>query len=203
MADLIFAIDVTAFQPVLQELRYLDREMYKATEQGLKDAANPLVTRVKAAFPNKTLSGLMVKSKTTKRSHGSYPVYQVGKVRQAVTARVGGRKNSFTGAFPILRIRQRNGAAMIYDMAQHDNAPKGTLAKNLIAQHKKSASRTMYPTVRANIKIIEADLRAEIDKAERKVNARLGASGGSSQYQAASSRATTQARHSSGRFGTK
>jgi len=73
----------------------------------------------------------------------------------------------------------------------------------LIAQHKKSASRTMYPTVRANIKIIEADLRAEIDKAEKKVSARMGASGGASQYQAASSRATTQARHSSGRFGTK
>jgi hypothetical protein len=203
MADLIFAIDVTAFKPVLQELLYIDREMYKATEKGLKDAANPLVTRVKAAFPNKTLSGLMVESKTSKRSHGPYPVYRVGKVRQAVTARVGGRKNSFTGAFPILRIRQRNGAAMIYDMAQHDNAPKGTLAKNLIAQHKKSASRTMYPTVRANIKIIEADLIAEIAKAEQKVSARIGAAGGTSQYQAASARATTQARHSSGRFGTK
>lgn len=203
MADLIFAIDVTSFKPVLQELLYIDREMYKATEKGLKDAANPLVIRVRAAFPNKTLSGLMVKSATSKRSHGPYPVYKSGPVRRGVTAKVGGRKNSFTGAFPILRIRQGNGAAMIYDMAQHDNARKGTLAKNLIAQTKKNASRTMYPTIRANMKIVEADLRAEIAKAEQKVSARLGASGGVSQYQAASARATTQARHSSGRFGTK
>jgi hypothetical protein len=203
MADLIFAIDVKAFQPVLQELRYLDKEIYKATEAGLKKAANPLVLKVKSAFPARTLSGLMIESKTSKRSHGPYPVYKVGKVRQAVSAKVGGRKNSFTNAFPVLRISQRNGAAMIYDMAQHDNASNGTLAKNLNTKHAKKASRSMYPAVKANIKSVEGALRAEVEKAEQIVNARLGAAGGVSQYQASSARASAAPRHSSGRFGSK
>jgi hypothetical protein len=203
MADLIFTIDVSAFRPVLQELRYLDRELYKATEDGLKTAAMPLITQVKAAFPNKTLSKLSVKSATSKRSHGPYPVYQVGHVRKAVRARVGGRKNQFTNAFPILRITQKNGAAMIYDMAQNDKNSKGTLAKNLIKKHQSNASRTMWPTVRRNIRLVDKALRKEIQKAERIVNNRLGAAGGVSQYQAASARATAQPRHTSGRFGTR
>lgn len=203
MADFSFNIDASAFKPVLQELRYMDKEMYKATEAGLKKAANPLVMKVKAAFPSRTLRGLMTLSKKTKRSHGPYPVYTAGKVRTAVKPKVGGRKNSFTGAFPVLRITQRNGAAMIYDMAKHDNAPNGTLVKNLNRKHGKNASRTMWPTVRANIKMVEADLRAEIAKAEQIVSAKLGASGGVSQYQASSARASAQGRHSSGRFGSR
>ena len=208
MSSLDFNIDVTAFKPVLQELMYLDRTLYKATEKGLKDASKPLTQKIKMAFPTRTLSGLMKPHKATpslrtdKKRTNDYPVYNIGKIKQGVVARVGGRKRSDSNVFPVLRVVQRNGGAMIYDMAQHD-AKGQTLASNLQTKHKTNASRTMYPTVRANIKLVEADIRAEIAKAEKIVSDRLGASGGVSQYQNASKRAKEQARGASGKFGNR
>ena len=206
MSSLSFTIDVTAFKPVLQELIYLDRTLYKATEKGLKDASQPLVNKVKKAFPTRTLSGLMKPHKATpslrtdKKRTSDYPVYSIGTVRKNVRAKVGGRKRSDTNMFPVLRIQQKSGGAMIYDMAQHD-AKGETLSSNLRKQG--NASRTMYPTVRANMKLVEADIRAEIAKAEKMVSGRMSASGGVSQYQNASNRAKLQPRGASGRFGIR
>lgn len=208
MSGLDFNINVTAFRPVLQELSYLDRTLYKATVKGLKDASAPLVQKVKIAFPSTTISGLMKPHKATpklradKKRTNEYPVYNTSKVKQGVSAVVGGRKRSDTDMFPVLRIRQKNGGAMIYDMAQRD-AQGQTLARNLRNEHNKVASRTMYPTVRANIKLVEADIRTEIAKAEKIVGNRMSASGGVSQYANASARAKTQARGASGKFGIR
>lgn len=208
MSSLDFNINVTAFKPVLQELLYLDRTLYKATEKGLKDASKPLVNKVKMAFPTRTLSGLMglhkatPKLRTDKKRTNDYPVYNIGDIKRRTVARVGGRKRSDTNVFPVLRIVQRNGGAMIYDMAQHD-ANGETLSRNLKKKHGNNASRTMYPTVRANIGSVEADIRSEIAKAEKMVSDRLGASGGVSQYQNSSSRAKSQGRGASGRFGSR
>ena len=206
MSSLSFTIDVTAFKPVLQELIYLDRTLYKATEKGLEDASKPLVDKVAKAFPTRTLRGLMKPHKATpslrtdKKRTSDYPVYSIGKVRKNVKAKVGGRKRSDTNMFPVLRIQQKSGGAMIYDMAQHD-AKGETLSSNLRKQG--NASRTMYPTVRANMKLVEADIRAEIAKAEKMVSGRISASGGVSQYQNASNRAKLQPRGASGRFGIR
>jgi hypothetical protein len=196
MGNLKVSIDARAFKPVLQELRYLDKTVYKSTEQGLKKAADPLVKIVRSAFPTRVLRGLMVLSKTSKRSHGPYPVYQIGKVRQAVNSRIGGRKRAGFDSFPIMRISQKNGAAMIFDMAQKNQTAGNTLSTNIKKYGK--ASRVMWPTVRASIGIVEADLRAEIAKAEKYVASRMG---GTSQFQAASARASSQSRSSNGRFG--
>ena len=206
MSSLSFTIDVTAFKPVLQELIYLDRTLYKATEKGLEDASKPLVDKVAKAFPTRTLRGLMKPHKATpslrtdKKRTSDYPVYSIGTVRKNVKAKVGGRKRSDTNMFPVLRIQQKSGGAMIYDMAQHD-AKGETLSSNLRKQG--NASRTMYPTVRANMKLVEADIRAEIAKAEKMVSGRISASGGVSQYQNASNRAKLQPRGASGRFGIR
>ena len=206
MSSLSFTIDVTAFKPVLQELIYLDRTLYKATEKGLEDASKPLVDKVAKAFPTRTLRGLMKPHKATpslrtdKKRTSDYPVYSIGKVRKNVRAKVGGRKRSDTNMFPVLRIQQKSGGAMIYDMAQHD-AKGETLSSNLRKQG--NASRTMYPTVRANMKLVEADIRAEIAKAEKMVSGRISASRGVSQYQNASNRAKLQPRGASGRFGIR
>ena len=208
MSSLSFTIDVTAFKPVLQELIYLDRTLYKATEKGLKDASQPLVNKVAKAFPTRTLRGLMKPHKATpslrtdKKRTSDYPVYSIGTVRKNVKAKVGGRKRSDTNMFPVLRIQQKSGGAMIYDMAQHD-AKGETLSSNLKQKHGNDASRTMYPTVRANMKLVEADIRAEIAKAEKMVSGRISASGGVSQYQNASNRAKLQPRGASGRFGIR
>ena len=204
-SSLVLDIDATAIQPILQELMYLDRTLYNATLKGLRDASKPLVMKVKAGFPTKTLSGLMKQHKNTpslqtiKRSQ-DYPVYNIKSVRASVSAVAGGRKRTERTTFPVLRIRQKQGGAMIYDMAQND-ATGETLSRNLKTKHG-DASRTMYPVVRRNIKSIEKDLDAELKKAEKMVSDRLVASGGKSQYKASSGRAKSQSRTSLGKFGS-
>ena len=204
-SSLVLDIDATAIQPILQELMYLDRTLYNATLKGLRDASKPLVMKVKAGFPTKTLSGLMKQHKNTpslqtiKRSQ-DYPVYNIKSVRASVSAVAGGRKRTERTTFPVLRIRQKQGGAMIYDMAQND-ATGETLSRNLKTKHG-DASRTMYPVVRRNIKSIEKDLDAELKKAEKMVSDRLVASGGKSQYKASSGRAKSQSRNALGKFGS-
>lgn len=200
MARLQTSLDARTLAPVLQELRYLDRELYRATEKGLKKASEPLVRDVKQAFPDQALSGMSVQAKTSKRTHGPYPVYKRGKVRQQVNSKVGGRKRAGEGSFPVLRITQRNGAAMIYDMAQQQATPGSTLSANLIKKFG-NASRTMWPTVRKNIHKIEGALLVELKKAEQHVQARTG--GFTSSYQKSSARAGLQVRNALGRFGAK
>jgi hypothetical protein len=190
-------VDVKAFGPVLQELRYVDRELYRATETALKQAADPLVKDVRAAFPTKILTGMMTEAKSSKRRRGPYPVYKIGKVRQQVNSRVGGRKRTGSDTWPVLRITQRNGAAMIFDMAQNTQTRGNTLSENLKTGYG-NASRVMWPTVRKNIHKVERAIRREMDKAERLVVSRTG---GISQYQAASARASSQTRNRFGRFG--
>jgi hypothetical protein len=202
-STLVLDIDATALQPILQELMYLDRTLYNATLKGLRDAAKPLVMKVKAGFPTKTLSGLMTEHKNTPRLQkvkrsDPYPVYKIARVRASVTAVAGGRKRTENTTFPVLRIRQKQGAAMIYDMAQND-AEGQTLSRNLRKMHG-NASRTMYPVVRRNIKSIEKDLDAELKKAEKMVTDRILATG-SSQYKASSARAKSQSRNALGKFG--
>ena len=204
-SSLVLDIDASALQPILQELMYLDRTLYDATLKGLRDASKPLVMKVKASFPTKTLSGLMTRHKNTpslqtiKRSQ-DYPVYNIKSVRASVSAVAGGRKRTENTTFPVLRIRQKQGGAMIYDMAQND-ATGETLSRNLRRMHG-DASRTMYPVVRANIKSIEKDLDAELKKAEKMVTDRILATGGRSQYKASSARAKAQSRTSLGKFGS-
>jgi hypothetical protein len=172
--------------------------MYKATEKGLKKAAEPLVKEVRQAFPDKILSGMMVTSKTSRRKRGPYPVYKRGEVRRQVNSRVGGRKRTGETSFPVLKITQRNGAAMIFDMAQQQQTPRNTLSANLIAKYG-DASRIMWPTVRKNVKKIEGAIIDELSKAEQMVILKTG--GLTSQYQQASKRASTQRRTIGGRFG--
>lgn len=204
-SSLVFDIDASSLQPVLQELKFLDRTLYDATLKGLRDASKPLVMKVRAGFPSRTLSGLMTQHKSTpslqtiKRSQ-DYPVYNSGAVKRGVTAIAGGTKRSNRTTFPVLRIRQKQGAAMIYDMAQHD-ANGETLARNL--RKKGNASRTMYPVIRANIKLVEKDIASEVRKAEKLVSDRIFATGGKSQYKASSSRAKSQSRNALGKFGRR
>ena len=127
-------------------------------------------------------------------------MYNSGAVKRGVKAVAGGVKRSTRTTFPVLRIRQTQGAAMIYDMAQHD-ADGETLARNL--RKHGNASRTMYPVVRANIKLVEKEIEAEIKKAEKLVSDRIFASGGKSQYKASSARAKSQSRTALGKFGAR
>jgi len=205
-SSLVLDIDASALQPILQELMYLDRTLYDATLKGLRDASKPLVQKVKLGFPTKTLEGLMTRHTNTpklqkiKRSD-PYPVYNIGAVKRGVTAVAGGRKRTEKTTFPVLRIRQKQGGAMIYDMAQNDNTGQ-TLSRNLKKRHGNDASRTMYPVIRANIKSVEKDLDRELKKAEKMVTDRILATGGRSQYKASSARAKAQSRTSLGKFGS-
>lgn len=198
MAQLVTSLDARSIGPVLQELRYLDRKMYQATEKALKKAADPLVKDVREAFPDKVLSGMMVLSKTSQRKRGPYPVYKRGEVRRQVNSKVGGRRRSKESNFPVLKITQRNGAAMIFDMAQNQRTPHNTLSANLIAKYG-DASRIMWPTVRKNVYKVEDAIREELGKAEQLVITLTG--GRTSQYRQASARASAQIRSASGRFG--
>lgn len=201
---------------VLQELRYLDRTLYgeivKQIKQPLKvKVADP----VGQEFPASPPLSRWVASKGTvndtlkqgKRSKGSsrFPYYDPKRARTGVKVVVGGRKKTdvLTGrvTYPIARIRQGDGAGAVFDMAGTKNSG-AQFVKNLDGKGFEKPSRVMWDGVQKRYPLIESEIRAILDFAEAAVSDRLAASGGFSQYQAASERASQQTRNAAtGRFG--
>lgn len=191
-------MEVHGLKPVLRTLMYIDRDLYDATTKEIKTVASPLVAKVKGDFPAVVLSGFMKTAATSERKGGPFPSYKIGKVRQGVSAKVGGRKNTYTGAWPILRISQRNAGAMIFDMAQHQQTPGKTFVANLKAEGYGNASRVMWKSVKRNMGMVRSNVESAVARVEKRIEAQLArdVDKGSAQSQFAAGQTRTQ-----GRFG--
>lgn len=204
---LVVTTKVQHLKPVLQELSHLDRYLFMTVETGLKKASAPVVTAIVNAFPDHIPHNMMKRHRLTpnlykgKIRSTEYPVYSKRSIKSTTKAIVGGRKNSVTGNFPVLRIRIKNGGAMIFDMAQNQQTAGNTLVANL--QKYGQASRVAWKTLEKEFHLVQDDVAKEMNRALQIVQDRIGAMGGVSQYQKASARASVQVRGASGRFGTR
>lgn len=208
--------EIFGVKAVLQELRYLDRTLYKEIESKIKE---PLTTNVAkpvgAEFPTSPPLSRWVAAKGTgkdtlkqgRRSQGAsrFPYYDPSRAAGGVRVKVGGRKktNVMTGqiTYPIASIRQGDGAGVIFDMAGSANK-NSQFVKNLDGKGYPKASRVMWDGVEKRYPVIQREIETILAYAEDEVNKRLSARGGLSQYQAASERASSQSRNAvTGRFG--
>ena len=192
-------MEIHGLKPVLNTLMYLDRDLYKATTKEIQTIAQPLVAKVKGDFPTTVLSGFMKTAATSERKYGPFPSYKIGKVRQGVSAKVGGRKNIYTGAWPILRISQRNAGAMIFDMAQHQRTDGNTFVANLKKEGYGNASRVMWKSVTKNLGMIQSSVEKAVAKLEQSIEGDLSRSIENRKRQ--SEFVKTQSRNIRGQFG--
>jgi hypothetical protein len=191
-------MEIHGLKPVLTTLMYIDRDLYNATTKEIKMVAQPLVAKVKGDFPAVVLSGFMKTAATSERKGGPFPSYKIGKVRQGVSAKVGGRRNTYTGAWPILRISQRNAGAMVFDMAQKQQTPGKTFVANLKKEGYGDASRVMWKSVRRNMGMVQKNVENAVAKVERSIEGQLSRNleKSNAQSRVAASQTRTQ-----GRFG--
>jgi hypothetical protein len=207
---------IFGLQAVLQELKYLDRTLYKEIE---KQIAAPLKAKIAEPvgleFPDSPPLSRWVASKGTgkdklkhgKRSEGAsrFPYYDPERARKGVKVVVGGRKKvdvlSGQTTYPIARIKQGDGAGVVFDMAGAKDAAS-QFVQNLTGAGFKNPSRVMWDGVEKRYPLIQREIETILQYAEDEVSGRLSARGGLSEYQAASARASSQPRNpTTGRFG--
>ena len=203
---------VHGVQSTIQYLQRFEREVFKEIRKELIDSAKPIVVAVQDEFPkqpwdskrgvNWTKYGRTQRGRKSPSSAGpSFPRYQYGKVKRGVKADTGSTRRRSDGTYTILRIKQTDAAASIYDLAkQTRTANAASFITNLNnTKRGQPNSRVMFPTViKAMPKVIN-DVMKILDKIESRYSAEIAAD---TQTRAAqSARASKQVRNLLGQFG--
>ena len=202
---------VHGLAPVLETLRTLDRELYRAVQNEIRTQTDDLRVAVAAGFPDKPWDSPKpvnwLKYGRTKRGRkmpdqagASFPRYDPGKVKAGVKIVVGGRKVRRTNSFPILRVVQSNGAGEIFDLAKDGHGKAGTqFVKNLAKSGE--PSRVMWKKVRANYPLVEGKVTVIVDRLMKQFSAQIAHE--SDRRAAQSVRASQQVRNVLGQFGAR
>jgi len=193
--------------PVLQALKQLEPELYKAISADLKNKAEPMRAYVAAGFPDKpypssstinwTKYGRTTRGRKSPNSAGSsFPKYEGKKARKGVTVVVGGRKVRRTNSYPILRIKQSDAGGSIYDLAK--NADKNSQFVMNLAKSG-DPSRVMWRRTKASYPMVEKEITKVIDDIGKRFTAEIASE--TDRRNAQSVRAGSQVRTALGRFG--
>jgi hypothetical protein len=170
--------------PVLQTLKRLEPETYKAIEKQLKSDAQPLRAAVAAGFPSKpwqsskpvnwTIYGRTTRGRKVNpdAAGASFPQYNSRKVRSGVRVVIGGRKvhkGKNAGAYPIMRIRQSDAAGSIFDLASK-NRSGSKAGEQFVSNLAKTGapSRVMWKKVKENFFIVENSINKTINEIEKR-----------------------------------
>lgn len=205
------SIEVHGVKSTLQYLRRFEPEVYQQITKDMRRIAAPLRAQVAKEFP--THSGVQrsdgrrqwelyghsskQKQRSERGSTGyTFPRYDATQVRKGVKTQVGGRKNRITQTYPILRIKQTDGAGVIYDMAAQGDSQAG---RAFVGQLRGRPSRVMWPTVRKGLKTILPEINKVVAEVERRFTAEIAAD--VDRRAAQSARASQQVRTALGRFG--
>jgi len=203
---------VHGVQSTIQYLQRFEREVFKEIRKELIDSAKPIVVAVQGEFPkqpwdskrgvNWTKYGRTQRGRKSPTSSGpSFPRYQYGKVKRGVKADTGSTRRRSDGTYTILRIKQTDAAASIYDLAQQTRTANAASFITNLNNTKRGQpnSRVMFPTViKAMPKVIN-DVMKILDKIESRYSAEIAAD---TQTRAAqSARASKQVRNLLGQFG--
>lgn len=213
MTQARISVEVHGMRSTLQYLRRFEPEVYKQVTADMRKTAAPLRATVAKSFPAHSgverSSGVRQwaiyghASKQKKRSDKgesgySFPRYDITQVRRGVKTQIGGRKNRLTNEYPILRIKQTDGAGVIYDMAQQGHSAAG---RAFVKQLDGKASRVMWPTMRRAMPGLRREIERTIAAVERRFSAQIASD---MDYRAGQSAgAARQARNALGQFGAR
>lgn len=172
-------IDVYGVKSTLEYLRRFEPAAYKQVTTNIRNVAEPVRAAVAQTFP--ASSGLRnwdryghltkQKQKTTRGPSGyTFPRYKITQVRKGVKTQVGGRKIRSTNTYPILRIKQTDGAGQIFDLAAEGHSSSGQAFVGKIAG---KASRVMWPTVKKKMPLITNDITKTMREVEKQFTAEI------------------------------
>lgn len=167
---------------VLDALRRVEPQLYKTVVKDIKSTAQPLRDKVAEGFPDKpwnsskpiqwTLYGRTKRGRST--TPPKFPKYNGKKARRSVTVQVGGRKVRRTNSYPVLRLRQADAGAMIYDLAKNNvTEGKEQFVKNLNRTGK--PSRVMWKRTKHYLPLVERKLDKIVSDIEKKFTADIAA----------------------------
>jgi hypothetical protein len=200
---------VVGVAPVLQVLKQIEPETYKQISKDIKGKVEPLRLKVAEGFPNNPWAsskqinwvkyGRTTRGRKPKNAVGSsFPRYEGKKARKGVSVVVGGRKVRTTNSYPIIRIKQSDAGASIYDLAKDNRtAGKESFVKNLNSSG--TPSRVMWKRVRANFPLVENSIKTIVIDLQKRFTVQIANE--TERRSQASSRAGSQVRNALGRFG--
>jgi len=200
---------VVGVAPVLQALKRLEPETFKQVSKDIKNKVEPLRAKVAEGFPahpwtsSKQINWIKYgrTSRGRKPAGGagaSFPKYDVKKAKRGVSVVVGGRKIRRTNSYPIVRIKQSDAGASIFDLATLNRTDKkDQFVKNL--NKTGSPSRVMWKRVKNYMPLVEKDL----DKIIADIQSRFTVQIANETTKRANSsiQARSQNRNAFGRFG--
>lgn len=175
-------VSATNLKNLMSELKNYDRDLYKQVKKELVATAQPLATKVGAAFPAKPLE--YWHSTNRRRGPSRFPGYSPNLVRRSVKTATPNMSRGASGRFRtvgILRLQQMNAGGQVYDMAgSAQKNPKGLpLIKNLDKRSRVKStagefrSRIMFPFTKKYLPDIEKQVAAAIESQNTRIRARL------------------------------
>lgn len=207
MADVTVSM-VHGVAPVLEALKHFEPELYKQITKEIKSTAKPLRDKVAAGYPDEpwqsrrgvqwTLYGRSARGKSVDGAGAQFPKYNGAKARKSVTTVVGGRKVRRTNSYPIMKLRQNDAGASIYDLAKNTRTNK---KESFVNNLNKSGdpSRVMWKRTRQYMPMVESNLNKIVDGIANRFTAEIGAE--THRRNQASIRASQQTRNVLGQFG--
>lgn len=175
-------IDATNLKNLMAELKDYDRNLYKEVKQELVKTAQPLATKVGAAFPAQPLKNWH--SVNRRRGEARLPGYSPNLVRRSVKTATPNMSRGASGRFRtvgILRLQQMNAGGQVYDMAgSAQQNPKGQRFINNLDKHSRVKStagnfrsRIMFPFTKKYLPEVEKQVAAAIESQNTRIRARL------------------------------
>ena len=207
----IVSMEIHGVKSTLEYLRRFEPEAYKRVQSEIRGIAKPVRDATAAAFPSDTglrrSSGVRQwavyghdpkRKKSTSRGDSGYtfPRYDITAVRRGVKVQVGGRKNRATNTYPIMRVKQTDGAGQIYDLAAVGHSGAGqSFVKNLTG----TASRVMWKVVPRMLPPIQRQIAKTLRQYEKDFNTQIATDMEMRRKLSASS--SRQVRNALGQFG--
>lgn len=145
---------VYGVRETMAELRELDKEIFFAAVREIKKAGQPLATAIDSNIPTEPPLSGMARGRAA---------WKKGKT----AVEYGGRKRRDRDVWPLLRLRIKDGGAVMFDTARN-----GNLGEQLTRRFG-SASRAAWRPERQLQAATERAVLAAIEAASAKVNARL------------------------------
>jgi hypothetical protein len=164
-------INIVGLQTLLSDLRRYDKDLYKFVAAKLKTSAQPLATKIGAAFPAQ--APLERWHETGRKGRSRLPGYSGSKARRGVKPIVYSGSNRFVGKnVGILRIQQMDAGGAVFDGAGSAMGnPKGNqfianLDKRSAVKSRGNGkrSRVMFVQTLKNLPIIEGSVAKAIDE---------------------------------------
>ena len=173
-------VQVEGVPKALRILGALDRDLAKDIKRELKAAVQPVVAQAKAATPDRPLSnwGSWTTRRGTDLSYNRSQVVRGLKVvqrtsaeRMSFTDTQGVKKFRSTRQIAFLQLRNESAAGHVFEIAGA-RQPGNTFNRNILARHGQP-KRLLYRALEPREPMIEAQVRATIDRLEREVTRRL------------------------------